>query len=144
MAGVKLTKTERGWVAPNDQFVFRRMGDDWAVADYGFGVVMYPLVGAGGEGQHRHLAAAVAEAKELLVLEGRIGAGSAVNELAQIALAAVYEHFDGDLYAAFDEPVPFPRECPAGGVHDFAYPEDGQSRCRKCPCNVGPGSVGDG
>jgi hypothetical protein len=56
--------------------------------------------------------------------------------LGQTALAAVYESCDGDLYAAFDE-APFPRECAGGGVHDFAYPEDGHSRCRKCLCTVG-------
>lgn len=59
-----------------------------------------------------------------------------MNEVGQIALAAVYEHLDGDLHAAFDE-APFPRECPSGGVHDFTYPEHGHSRCRKCLCTVG-------
>ena len=67
VAGVKLTKTERGWEVPGRQFVFHRMGEGWQVADVGYNPPLHPLMSYGSV--YATLAVAVEAAKELLALE---------------------------------------------------------------------------
>lgn len=58
------------------------------------------------------------------------------TKLAQVAFAALYEHFNGDMEAAWDyDAAPLPA-CRGGGKHAFPPPEDARSTCQACQYTI--------